>query len=69
MHPRSITPSPGFRFWAHRAVVEQGVRQVEYEVAKHREDGETVDDDYDPVLVTLHAQAHALFRIRVAGEA
>jgi hypothetical protein len=69
MHERSISPHPGVRFYAHKSVVDQGVAQVEYTVQRARCEGADVEADYDPVLITLHAQAHALWISRVAGRA
>jgi hypothetical protein len=67
MHERSISPSWGFTFYAHRSVVEQGVAMVEETIR-----GAAPDTDLsgvDPVAVTLHAQAHALWVADIAGTA
>jgi hypothetical protein len=69
MHERSICPSPGFHFYAHESCVTQGVAQVEEVVRKNLAQGADLDATYDPVLVTLHAQAHALWHTAVAGTA
>ena len=66
MYERSIVPHPGFRFWASREIVAQGVAMFEASIrAKQIE----VEPNYDPVEITLHSQAHALFRIEPAGNA
>lgn len=65
MHERSISPHPGFRFWAHRSMVEQGVQDVEACVRKAAEGEEVLP--YDPVYITLNAQCEALWRCKVEG--
>jgi hypothetical protein len=66
MYERSVIPHPGFRFWASRATVQQGVDMVE---ANIREQNIEVEPGYDAVLITMCAQAHALFKIEPAGNA
>ena len=68
MHQRSISPHPGFRFYAHSSLVDQGVEQIEEMVRQQHQTGDVIEA-YDPVEVTLKAQAHALFRMPACGTA
>jgi hypothetical protein len=66
MHERSVSPHPGYVFFASRSMVEEGVAEVE-RVVKAHPPGPTAS--YDPVQITLCAQAEALWRAPIAGQA
>lgn len=66
MHERTVSPHPGFVFFAHHSMVAEGVSEVE-RMVKRYPPGDQKMTTYDPVEITLCAQAEALWKAPVAG--
>jgi hypothetical protein len=66
MHPRSIVPYPGMRFWSRTDLVEDGVAEVR-EAARTGRIEVSWNCDYE--LIALSAQFNALAQCEPMGEA